>query len=353
MIGAVPRTRRWLAIASLVGAVGAWSASLSVVRIAVAEVAPGAVTFWRCVVGALVLGAYVAMRAAREHRDGRRPAPVHRSRRWLVWAAACGVACGAAFLLIAVGMRTVGSGPAGIVLSTIPAATIVFAASPLGARTVRIGPRQLASLGVGLLAAISLALPAGGAWSLAGLGVLGLAAAAHAIANVTSGRSLEDRDPASVAAVAMAAAAVVSLPFGLGQTTMPSATAVLAIVTLGIVPSGLAYVLYFHGTGALGVERAAFSNFLVPPVAVVSGIVALGEVPDAMMLVALALASVALWIGLGGGDAVVRDIEPAGVHYARRVRTIRSSTETASANRMPSSTPIETTAHMTSAAPAK
>jgi drug/metabolite transporter (DMT)-like permease len=299
-----------LAVASLVGAVAAWSASLSVVRIAVASVPPGGVTFWRCVVGALVLWACVALRGRRSSAVFELRPP---GRAWIGWALACGASCGAAFLLIAIGMRTVGAGPAGVVLSSIPALTIVLAAGPLGAHGAHIGPRQLASVGLGVLAAVTLALSAGGAWSVLGLAVLGLAAMTHAVSNVTSARSLETKDPITVAAMAMTGAAVVSAPFALTVTQLPSLASLLAIVLLGVLPSGAAYVMYFHGTAVLGVERAAYSNFLVPPVAMASGIVALGEAPDPATLAALVLALAALAVGTVG----VRTRRPVEVPLTR------------------------------------
>jgi len=293
-----------LAVASLLAAVVLWSASLSVVGVAVESASPGTVTFWRCVVGTLVLGAWVGMRKRRATHG---PSPIgvtdcrsSSARRSWCWAAASGVACGSAFLLIAVGMQTVGSGPAGIVLSLIPGLTIMLAA--LEGTGHGLDRRHVASLGLGGLGALTLAVPSGGGWSVIGLAVLALAAFAHAATNVTSGHSLERLDPTTVAAISMGVAALVSVPFATFDHAMP-VRAVLAIVALGVLPSGLAYVMYFHGIQVLGPERAAYSNFLVPPVAVVAGLATFGEVPDGLTFLALMLAMLALYVGIGGRAA--------------------------------------------------
>ncbi len=306
-----PHRGRVLALGALLGAVALWSGSLSIVRIAVESASPGTVTFWRCVVGALVLTGWVVVRSGGSTRV--RPHPTERTttggraRAW-GWAIGSGATCGAAFLLIAAGMRDVGSGPAGIVLSAIPGLTMLLSA--LEGEGVGIGARHATSLALGGLGALTLALPAGGGWSVVGLVVLALAALAHAATNVTSGHSLERLDPVVVAAISMAVAAVVSAPFASFADVLPLRV-VLAIIVLGVFPTGLAYVMYFHGIRVLGTARAAYSNFLVPPVAVAAGMVTLGELPDGATILALALAMVALYVGVGGTDAEDPLSEPA------------------------------------------
>ncbi|MEO6867771.1 MAG: EamA family transporter, partial [Gaiellales bacterium] len=103
-------------------------------------------------------------------------------------------------------------------------------------------------------------------------------------------------------ALTMAVAAVITAPFGDLLSAPPAPSVMLAILLLGVLPSGVAYVMYFHGVSVLGAQRAAYSNFLVPPVAILSGVIALGELPTLATLVALALASIALGVGVTGGE---------------------------------------------------
>jgi drug/metabolite transporter (DMT)-like permease len=287
-----------IAMASLIGAIVLWSASLSVVSIAVDGASPGSVTFWRCAVGAVVLGLWVVVNRRRSKLELPRA-----SRSDWAWIAASGASCGIAFLLIAHGMQQIGSGPAGIILSSIPGLTILLVAMEhAGAGIQR---RHVLSLVIGGCGALLLSLPSGGHWSLIGIVVLGLAAMSQAVTNVASAHALARIDPIAVAAASIGFAALVSLPaadFGV----LPTRSAMLAIIVLGLLPTGLAYVMFFNGVQKLGATTAGFSNFLVPPVAVVAGLVLLGEIPDARTMAALVLAMAALAIGMGGSALVER-----------------------------------------------
>lgn len=294
---------RAIAVSSLIGSVVLWSASLSVVSIAVEGASPGSVTFWRCVVGALVLTVWLLMtrRGDRSAAGSARPTVQRSDWRWI---AVSGLSCGIAFLLIAHGMQRVGSGPAGIVMSSIPALTMLLVAIERPHAGVQV--RHLLSLGIGGAGVLLLMLPDGGSWNLLGIVALGLAATSQAVTNVASAHALTRADPVLVAAASMAFAALVSLPMAdLGS--VPSGSSLVAIIVLGVLPTGAAYVLFFSGVRTLGATQAAFSNFLVPPVAVVAGLVLLGEVPDARTVIALGLATAALAIGLGGRSGVLAD----------------------------------------------
>jgi len=282
------------AVVLLIGAIVLWSGSLSIVSIAVDGSSSGTVTFWRCAIGAIVLITWAVVARLRSTGSGR-VRPRVRGRDWF-WTAISGAGCGAAFLLVAHGMQRVGSGPAGIVLSSIPGLTMLIAAIERGAPRIR--SRQLASLAVGACAALMLASPAGGGWSSIGLLTLCCAALSQAVTNVASGRALIRLDPLAVSAASMAVASLVTAPLA-DFSSIPTGTSLFAIIALGVLPSGVAYVWYFAGVRALGATTAAFSNFLVPPVAVFLGVVVLGEVPDARTLVALVFAIGALWLGLG------------------------------------------------------
>src|SRR5690606_29527744 len=106
----------------------------------------------------------------------------------------------------------------------------------------------------------------------------------------------------TVTTVSIAAAAVISAPAVLAAlpgASMPSPPVVMAIVALGLFPSALAYVLYFHAVEVLGPGRASFGTLLLPPIAIVAGMAALGEHPGGATLVSLLLVAVALVLALG------------------------------------------------------
>ncbi|MGZ5180614.1 MAG: DMT family transporter [Ramlibacter sp.] len=71
--------------------------------------------------------------------------------------------------------------------------------------------------------------------------------------------------------------------------TMPSARAWLAVLALGIVCTGLAYVLYFRLIEETGPARALAVTFVVPVFAVLYGMLFLGEALTAWMLLCAAV----------------------------------------------------------------
>ena len=68
-------------------------------------------------------------------------------------------------------------------------------------------------------------------------------------------------------------------PFGLAQLpgTMPSAKVWFAVIALGVLGSGIAYLLYFAIIASAGASRAILVTYLVPAFALVYGAVFLDE----------------------------------------------------------------------------
>ena len=90
----------------------------------------------------------------------------------------------------------------------------------------------------------------------------------------------------------LVAGGLVLLPIGLVVEGAPPALdlpAVVALVYLGLVGSGLAYVLWFHGLAVLGPTSASIIGLVNPVVGVLLGVVLLGEHFGPVHLVAMAL----------------------------------------------------------------
>jgi drug/metabolite transporter (DMT)-like permease len=91
-------------------------------------------------------------------------------------------------------------------------------------------------------------------------------------------------------------------PFGLTQLprTSPSAKVWLAVVALGVLGSGIAYLLYFAIIASAGASRAILVTYLVPAFALAYGALFLDEAITATALagLALVLAGTALATGL-------------------------------------------------------
>ena len=66
---------------------------------------------------------------------------------------------------------------------------------------------------------------------------------------------------------------------------MPGPNAWLALLAVGIVCTGVAYVLYFRIIGKAGPARALSVTYLVPVFAVIYGLLFLGEAVTPWMLI--------------------------------------------------------------------
>jgi drug/metabolite transporter (DMT)-like permease len=85
--------------------------------------------------------------------------------------------------------------------------------------------------------------------------------------------------------------ALIIAPFGiaLAPSVAPSAGAIAAVVALGALGSGVAYLLYFALIASAGASRAILVTYLVPAFALVYGVVFLDETVTLSALVGLAL----------------------------------------------------------------
>jgi drug/metabolite transporter (DMT)-like permease len=95
----------------------------------------------------------------------------------------------------------------------------------------------------------------------------------------------------------------------------PSARAWLALLAVGVVCTGLAYILYFRLIENAGPARALAVTFLVPVFAVLYGVVLLGEkvTPWMVLCGAIIICGTALSTGLIGG-LITRLLKPSGSH---------------------------------------
>jgi drug/metabolite transporter (DMT)-like permease len=75
----------------------------------------------------------------------------------------------------------------------------------------------------------------------------------------------------------------------LWPAAMPSATAWLALLAVGVLCTGVAYVLYFRLIAKMGASASLTVTFLIPVFAVIYGVMLLGESVTAWMLICAAV----------------------------------------------------------------
>src|SRR5215218_3392077 len=218
------------------------------------------------------------------------------------------------FVLIAVGEQSIDSALASILNSTVPLFVIILA--PMFLPDERITWARVAGLAVGFAGVILLVAPdlvnvqdadLTGELLLIGSSLSYAAGNVYAKRNV---KGLAPRIPALfqvflATLVVVPAALLVDRPFA---TVQPAPEAILAIVWLGIIGSGLAYICYFTILANWGATRTSLVAYLLPVVGIFLGAVVLGD-PVTINRVAgtaLVIAGIAL---VNSGPAVRRRLD--------------------------------------------
>ncbi|MFD7321853.1 DMT family transporter [Streptomyces sp. NPDC059875] len=251
--------------------------------------APGWITFVRCLLGAGVLLVLACAAGQRLPRD---------RATWGRLAVAAFFCNALPFLLFSVGEQTVDSGVAGVLNATTPLWSLLIG---LGLGTER--PLSAARLG-GLVLGFAGVLLIFAPWSGGGLmssGALALlaASASYAVAFAYMARRLTGRGtaPLALSAAQLLAATVLSMPaLASGGDARPMWTGVLAVVVLGIFATGLTFHLNYRMIADEGPTSAATVGYLLPVVSVTLGALVLDEPLTVRVVAGMAvvLAGVAL-----------------------------------------------------------
>lgn len=200
---------------------------------------------------------------------------------WAHFAVAATVGNVVPFFLFGVGERSIDSGLAGILNATTPLWTVVVG---LLARTDRVmtAPRA-AGLLLGFAGTLVIFAPwrSGGTGTLSGAAACLTAAVLYGMLFVYVGRFLIGRDlaPTVLSAGQLTAATVLSaaaLPVGWHAPHLRP-DAVGSVAVLGLLGTGLAYILNYRLITDDGPTVASTVTYLIPVVAVLLGVAALGE----------------------------------------------------------------------------
>jgi len=249
-----------------------WGWSFLFIKVAGEGLTPTTVAWARIALGAAVL--YAVLRS-----QGRQvPMDAISLRHYAVVALVGSVV---PFTLLAWGEQHITSALTAVLNASTPLFTALFAA--VGLRE-RLRPVQLAGLGLGI---VGVAVAAGvGASDLEGSSLTGalaaiFAGAGYGLAFVYMRRHLVSYPPIVAATGQLATGAVLLFPVA-AVTSMtggvsPTPTRVASIVLLGVLGTGLAYVLNYRIIADIGATKASLVTYIIPVVAVIVGILALDE----------------------------------------------------------------------------
>ena len=217
--------------------------------------------------------------------------------------------------LIALGEERISSSLTGILVASAPIFTFLLAFALTGAeranRSSLVGV-AIGIVGVGMLLGVD---AGGGAEALVGgLFVIG-AAFGYAVAAWHLKRNISGVEPVATVAGSQVIAALVMLPAGLLDfpDAVPSLEASASLLTLGVVCTGFAFVLFHSLVATDGPARASLVGYIAPVFSIFYGVVLLDERFTAATAAGLVLILGGSWLAAGGELAAGRgDVAPAG-----------------------------------------
>ncbi len=282
--------RRSWSLLLVLGAI--WGASYLFIKIGLRDLSPSMVAFTRVALAALVLlpvAAYQGALTGVRSRTG-----------WLALIGAVQVA--GPFLLIAAGEEEISSSLAGILVASAPLFTALLAIwvdHEERSQGLRLGGVMIGFGGVAVL----LGLDLGGSSDalLGGLAVV-LASLGYAVGGFLVKHRLTGVAPVGMSAAVMAASAIFLLPPALltAPEAAPSLGPAAAVTALGVLGTGVAFVIFYVLITSVGPSRAFLVTYIAPGFAVLYGALLLSEQVTVATLGGLALILSGSWLAAEG-----------------------------------------------------
>lgn len=276
------------ALVSLAAALILWSVTFPVVRAMMGQVPIEFLLTMRFGLAAVLLFAWWAIKggALPRGRDF-----------WL--AALSGFCCVTAYQLLSTyGIKTVASGPASVLVDTMPIFATLFSVFILKHRPKW---RTWAGMSVAFAGAMVIALgESNGQLRInLGAGLLLLAALLFSLGTIAQKPIMKRYDSLGVTAVSFSAGALGMIPFSPDflQTAQVIPLRQLAMISfLAVGPGAIAYALWAHALSKLSISKASASLFLIAPLTYFVAWIFFGEIPGLLSLfgASLALAGVFL-----------------------------------------------------------
>jgi drug/metabolite transporter (DMT)-like permease len=225
------------------------------------------------------------------------------------------------FPLIASGEQHVASSLAAIIIATVPLLIALLALRFDPAE--RADGRRLFGLFVGMSGVVALVGidVAGRSDELLGAGAIFLAAVGYSAGPMILKRKLSDLDPRATMGASLLVAAVVLTPLAAlhPPARTPSGDAILSLLVLGVLCTGLAFVIFASLIAEIGPGRTSVITYINPIVAVGLGVAILGERPGVGAVAGLLLILAGSWLSTDGR------LPPGLTALASRVRPSRSA----------------------------
>ena len=266
-----------------------WGLPYLMIRVAVRELAPVTLVFFRTAIAALLLTPIAA------YRSELRPL-IPRWRPLLTYTA---VEVAVPWVLLARAETKLSSSLTGLLIAAVPLVGAVIV-TMTGERE-RLGRRRWLGLLVGIAGVAAIVGLDVGQLNVLALVEIGLVAVGYAVGPIILSRSLSDLPPYGVVAASLLLTALAYLPLALLRwpSSMPSAHVVESVLGLAFICTALAFVVFFALIAEVGPVRATVITYINPAVAAILGVTLLDETVTGGMLVGFALVLVGSFLATG------------------------------------------------------
>jgi len=284
-----------------------WGIPYLFIKEAVDSYSPAAIVAGRTLLGAVVL-LPIAL-----HRKALRPALAV----W-PWVLAFGVIeMAGPFFLLGHAEMTLPSGLTGLLVATVP----LFAALIGFFRGDRAVLKPLRALGLLIGFAGVAVIVAGpgldlgdGPGALIAVGEVLLVALLYAIPPFIIATKLRDVPSLGTVTISLAVIGLAYLPIALlTQHEVPTVSSTVSLVALGILCTAVAFIVFFALIAEVGPVRAPLFTYVNPVVAILLGVLIMGEQLTVGLLIGFPLVIVGCWLAATGGRLRARpaDLPPA------------------------------------------
>lgn len=272
----IPWQAMWIALAII------WGSSFLLMKLGLEALHPMQIATLRIGIAAITLALLAAATRTRMPKDGRT---------WGLLAICSFFLTALPFTAFVVAETRISSAAAGLGNAITPVATVLFALLLLPSD--RLTPKKLAAVLLGLLGVVLIAQPwADAGPDLLGFGIAVLGGASYGVGWTLNRRLLAHTEVPGIAhptalmitGFPMALVALITWSAFEGWSpvsvhgdpaTLP--LSLLAVVALGAIGTGVAYILQFEVVRAVGPTVSATVTYLIPVVAVTLGVLVLGE----------------------------------------------------------------------------
>jgi drug/metabolite transporter (DMT)-like permease len=274
---------------------GVWGASYLFIKVAVDEIEPAPMMFFRTAIAAVLLLPFVLA------RTGAREGVVQLRQAWRPGLVLGAINAAVPFTLIAWGEKHIDSGVAAIANATVPLFVVLLAIRFRPSERVTGGALGGFVLGLVGVAVLAGAQPEGGWWAVAGTLAVVLASLSYATGSLY-GMAQTGAIPGPVLATAsMLGATLILLPFAIAQfpDAVPGWEAVASVAALAVAGTALAQLVLFRMLRLHGSARTSLVTYLMPPTALLYGAVLLEEPVTVAAIAGLALILPGVALGSG------------------------------------------------------